>query len=69
MLDLTYMNVVVLDLLDITCMFMIKCLDTLDLGECCDVLFHLRSRYRLENDELTMLSALLIIIIIDPCPS
>jgi hypothetical protein len=46
-----------------------KCLNTLDQGECCDALFSLRSRYWLNNDELTMLSALLSIIIIDPYPN
>jgi hypothetical protein len=46
-----------------------KCLITLDQGECCNALFSLRSRYWLNNDELTMLSALLSIIIIDLCPS
>ena len=35
-----------------------KCLDTLDIGECCDALFYLRSRYWLNNDELIVLSAL-----------
>jgi hypothetical protein len=46
-----------------------KFLNTLDQGECCDALFSLRSRYWLNNDELTMLSALSSIIIIDLCPS
>jgi hypothetical protein len=46
-----------------------KCLDTSDLGECCDALFYLRSRYWLNNNELTVLSALLSIIITDMCPS
>ena len=45
-----------------------KCLDTLDLGECCDALFHLRSRNWLNNEELMVLSALLSIFIIDLCP-
>jgi hypothetical protein len=46
-----------------------KCLNTLDQGECCDALFSLWSRYWLNNDELTVLSALLSIIITDLCPS
>jgi hypothetical protein len=46
-----------------------KCLDTLDLGECCDDLFYLRSRYWLNNNELMVLSDLLSIVIIDLCPS
>jgi hypothetical protein len=46
-----------------------KCLNTLDQGECCDAMFYLRSRYWVNNDELTMLSALLSVIIIDLCPS
>jgi hypothetical protein len=46
-----------------------KCLNMLRLVECCDAMFYLRSRYWLTNDELTVLSALLSIIIIDLCPS
>ena len=46
-----------------------KCLDTLDLGECCDALFYLQSRYWLNIDELKVLSALLSTTIIDLCPS
>jgi hypothetical protein len=46
-----------------------KCLNTLGRGECCDALFYLRSRYWVNNDELTMLSALLSVIIRDLCPS
>jgi hypothetical protein len=46
-----------------------KCLDTLDLGECCDALFYLRSRYWLNNNELMVLSDLLSIVITDLCPS
>ena len=45
-----------------------KCLDTLDLGECCDALFYLPSRYLLNNNELMVLSALLSIIITYMCP-
>jgi hypothetical protein len=46
-----------------------KCLNTLDLGECCDALFYMQSRYWLNNDELTVLSDLLSIIITYMCPS
>jgi hypothetical protein len=46
-----------------------KCLDTLDLNECCDALFYLRSRYWLNIDEQLVLSALLSITITDLCPS
>jgi hypothetical protein len=46
-----------------------KCLDTFDLGECCDALFYLRNRYWLNNNELNVLSALLSIVITDLCPS
>jgi hypothetical protein len=46
-----------------------KCLNTLDLGECCDALFYLWSRHWVNNDELTVLSDLLSIIITDLCPS
>jgi hypothetical protein len=46
-----------------------KCLDTLDLGECCDALFYLRSRYWLNIDEGLLLSALLNTRITDLCPS
>jgi hypothetical protein len=46
-----------------------KCLNTLNLVECCDALFYLQSRYWLTNDEMTVLSALLSIIITDLCPS
>ena len=46
-----------------------KCLDTLDLGECCDALFYLQSRYRLNIDADLMLSALLNTRIIDMCAS
>jgi hypothetical protein len=47
----------------------VKCLNTLDLGECCDALFYMRSRSWLNNDELTVLSDLLSIIITNLCPS
>jgi hypothetical protein len=40
-----------------------KCLNMLDLGEHCDVLFYMRSRHWLNNDEMTVLSDLLSIII------
>jgi hypothetical protein len=46
-----------------------KCLNTLDQGECCNALFYLRSIYWLNNNELTVLCALLSIIITDLCPS
>jgi hypothetical protein len=46
-----------------------KCLNTLDQGECCDALFYLRSIYWVNNDELTTLSSLLSVIIIDLCPN
>jgi hypothetical protein len=46
-----------------------KCSDTLDLGECCDALFYLRSRYWLNIDEGLLLSALLNTRITDLCPS
>ena len=46
-----------------------KCLNTLDQGECCDALFSLGSRYWLNNDDLTVLSDLLSIIITNLCPS
>jgi hypothetical protein len=46
-----------------------KCLDTLDLGECCDALFYLRSRYWLNIHEGLLLSALLNTRIINLCPS
>jgi hypothetical protein len=46
-----------------------KCLDTLDLGECCDALFYLQSRYWLNIDEVLLLSALLNTRITDLCPS
>jgi hypothetical protein len=46
-----------------------KFLDTLDLGECCDALFYLQSRYWLDIDEGLLLSALLNNRITDLCPS
>jgi hypothetical protein len=46
-----------------------KFLNTLDLGECCDALFYMRSRCWLNNDELTVLSDLSSIMIIDLCPN
>jgi hypothetical protein len=47
----------------------VKCLNTLDHGECCDALFSLRSRHWLTNNELAVLSALLSIIITYMCPN
>jgi hypothetical protein len=46
-----------------------KCLNMLYLGECYDALFYLQSRHWVNNDELTVLSDLLSIIITDLCPS
>jgi hypothetical protein len=46
-----------------------KCLDTLDLGECCDALFYLQSRYWLYIDEGLLLNALLNTRITYLCPS
>ena len=46
-----------------------KFLDTLDMGECYDALFYLRSRYWLDIDEGLLLSALLNTRIIDLCPN
>ena len=46
-----------------------KCLDTLDMGECCDTLFYLRSRYWLDIDEGLLLISLLNTKITDLCPS
>jgi hypothetical protein len=46
-----------------------KCLDTLDMGECCDALFYLRSRYWLDIDEGLLLISLLNTKITDLCPS
>ena len=46
-----------------------KLLNTLDQGECCDALFSLGSRYWLNNNELTVLSALLSIVITYLCLS
>jgi hypothetical protein len=45
-----------------------KCLNTLYLGECCDALFYLWSRYWLDIDEGLLLSALLNTRIKDLCP-
>jgi hypothetical protein len=46
-----------------------KCLDTLDLGECCKALFYLQSRYWLDIDEGLLSSALLNTRIMDMCHS
>jgi hypothetical protein len=46
-----------------------KCLNMLGLGEHCDDLFYMQSTHWLNNDEVTVLSDLLSIIIIDLCPS
>jgi hypothetical protein len=46
-----------------------KCLDTLDLGGCCDALFYLWSRYWLDIDEGLLLSAMLNTRITYLCPS
>jgi hypothetical protein len=46
-----------------------KCLDTLDLGECCDALFYLQSRYWLDIYEGLLLNALLNNRITYLCPS
>ena len=58
MLDLTSVNCLVLESARSNLIPYAKCLDTLDLGECCNDLFYLRSRYWLNNDELMVLSAL-----------
>jgi hypothetical protein len=46
-----------------------KCLDTLDMGEWCDAMFYLWSRYWLNIDEGLLLSALLNTRITYLCPS
>jgi hypothetical protein len=46
-----------------------KCLDTLDLVECCDAFLCLWSRYWLDIDEGLLLSALLNTRITDLCPN
>jgi hypothetical protein len=69
MLDLTSVNFLVLESARSVLIPYAKCLHILDLGECCDALLYLQSRYWLDIDESLLLNALLNIRLTDLCPS